>query len=153
VPEGSSTEDIADLVGQGLTAPAPYEVSRGKVREFAEAVGETSPLCFDTDAAQAAGYADVVAPPTFAVIPAFTGLHEVMARIGAPLRQQVHGEQGFVHHRPIVAGDVLVTTATAQRIRAVAGNLFVTVSCEVTDADGNPVTTARSVVVVRGGVR
>jgi acyl dehydratase len=153
VPEGSATDDFADLVGQSFTAPQPYEVSRGKVREFAEAVGESSALCYDTEAAQAAGYADLVAPPTFAVIPSFTGLHEVMARIGAPLQQQVHGEQGFVHHRPIVAGDVLVATATAQRIRAVAGNLFVTISCEVTGADGGPVTTARSVVVVRGGAQ
>jgi acyl dehydratase len=153
VPEGSTTGDVADLVGQSFTAPEPYEVTRGKIREFAEAVGESSPLCFDVEAAQAAGYADLVAPPTFAVIPSFTGLHEVMARIGAPLQQQVHGEQGFVHHRPIVAGDVLVATATAQRIRAVAGNLFVTVSCDVADTSGAPVTTARSVVVVRGGAR
>ncbi len=139
-----------DLVGQRFTAAEPYEVSRAKVREFAAALGESSPLSFDVDAARAAGHADLVAPPTFAVIPAFTGLREVMTRVGAPLQQQVHGEQGFTHHRAIVAGDVLTTTATAQRIRAVAGNLFVTVSCEVADADGEPVTTARSVVVVRG---
>ena len=139
-----------DLVGQAFTAPGTYEVSRAKIREFAAAVGDASPLCSDVDAARAAGYADLVAPPTFAVIPAFRGLAEVMGRIGAPLQRQVHGEQGFTHHRPIVAGDELVTSATAERIRNVGGNLFVTVSCEVTDAEGAPVSTARSVVVVRG---
>lgn len=139
-----------DLVGQELTAPGVYEVSRAKIREFASAVGETSPLCFDVDAATAAGYPDLVASATFAVIPAFRGLVEVMSRIGAPLQRQVHGEQGFTHHRPIVAGDVLTTTATAERIRDVGGNLFVTVSCVVSDSTGAPVTTARSVVVVRG---
>jgi acyl dehydratase len=139
-----------DLVGQQLAAAGVYEVSRAKIREFASAVGEASPLCFDVAAAQQAGYPDLVAPPTFAVIPAFRGLAEVMGRIGAPLQRQVHGEQGFTHHRPIVAGDVLETTATAERIRDVGGNLFVTVSCEVRDAAGEPVTTARSVVVVRG---
>ena len=138
-----------DLVGQQLTAPGGYEVSRAKVREFAAAVGETSPVCFDVDAAVAAGYPDLVASPTFAVIPAFRGLTEIMSRLEAPLHRQVHGEQSFVHHRPIVAGDVLTTTATAERIRTVAGNQFVTVSCQVTDADGEPVTTARSVIVVR----
>lgn len=139
-----------DLVGQPLRAGGEYEVSRAKIREFAAAVGDTSPLSLDVSAATAAGYSDLVAPPTFAWIPCMRGLAEVMARIGAPLRRQVHGEQGFTHHRPIVAGDTLTTTATAERIRDVGGNLFVTVSCVVTDSDAEPVTTARSVVVVRG---
>ena len=140
-----------DLVGRVLTAPDVYEVSRAKIREFATAVGEQSPVCHDVDAARAAGHADLVAPPTFAVIPAFVGLRLVMEEIGAPLASQVHGEQSFTHHRAIVAGDVLTSSATAERIRNVGGNLFVTVSCQVTDAQGTPVTTARSVVVVRGG--
>jgi len=139
-----------DLVGRVLTAPDEYEVSRAKIREFAEAVGERSPVCHDVKAARAAGHADLVAPPTFAVIPSFVGLRLVMEQIGAPLAAQVHGEQSFTHHRPIVAGDVLTSSAAAERIRSVAGNLFVTVSCQVTDAAGTPVTTARSVVVVRG---
>ena len=142
---------IDELVGQPFVTPAAYEVSRAKIREFADAVGETSPICHDVDAARAAGHRDLVAPPTFAVIPAFRGLYEVMSRVGAPLHQQVHGEQGFTHHRPIVAGDELVTTATLERTRAVAGNHFLTVSAVVADASGAPVTTARSVVVVLGG--
>ena len=140
----------SDLVGQAFTAPGSYEVSRAKIREFATAVGEASPLSHDVDAARAGGYADLVAPATFAVIPAFRGLAEIMTRIGAPLHRQVHGEQGFTHHRPIVAGDDLITSATAERIRDMGGNLFVTVSCEVVDERGLPVTTARSIVVVRG---
>ena len=146
----TSTVDPTALVGITLTAPGAYEVSRAKIRQFAEAVGESSPLCHDVDAARAAGYPDLVAPPTFAVVPAFLGLREVMSRLQAPLARQVHGEQGFTHHRPIVAGDTLVTTAVAERVRAVGGNLFVTVGCEVTAADGAAVTSARSVVVVRG---
>lgn len=142
--------DPEALVGVTVTAPGTYEVGRAKIRQFAEAVGETSPLCHDVEAARAAGYPDLVAPPTFAVVPAFLGLREVMGRLEAPLARQVHGEQGFTHHRPIVAGDLLVTTAVAERVRSVGGNLFVTVACEVTDADGAPVTSARSVVVVRG---
>ena len=69
---------LEDLVGQRLRAPESYEVSRAKVREFAEAVGESSPLCSDVEAARAAGYPDLVAPVTFAVIPSFEGLREVM---------------------------------------------------------------------------
>jgi acyl dehydratase len=143
--------DPVTLVGQPFTAPGGYEVSRAKIREFATAVGETSPVCHDVDAARAAGHLDLVAPPTFAVVPSFRGLYEVMSRIGAPLQQQVHGEQGFTHHRPIVAGDELVTTATLEKARAVGGNHFLTISSVVADRSGEPVTTARSVVVVMGG--
>lgn len=48
--------------------PFLYAVGREKVREYAHAVGETDPLHLDPEAARAAGYADVVAPPMFAVV-------------------------------------------------------------------------------------
>ena len=48
--------------------PVVYAVGREKIREYARAVGETSPLHLDVEAARAAGYADVVAPPMFAVV-------------------------------------------------------------------------------------
>ena len=52
----------------GKTYPAQtYAVGREKVREYASAVGETNPVHLDVEAARAAGYADVVAPPMFAV--------------------------------------------------------------------------------------
>ena len=48
--------------------PTLYAVGREKIREYARAVGETNPLYLDVEAARAAGYADVVAPPMFAVV-------------------------------------------------------------------------------------
>ena len=49
-------------------AAVTYAVGREKVREFARAVLATSPLNLDLEAARAAGYSDVVAPPTFPVV-------------------------------------------------------------------------------------
>ena len=49
-------------------APVVYAVGREKVREYAAAVGETNPLYFDPEAARAAGYGDVLAPPMFVVV-------------------------------------------------------------------------------------
>ena len=45
-----------------------YSVGREKVREFAAAVGETDARFHDVEAARAAGFADVVAPPMFASV-------------------------------------------------------------------------------------
>ena len=49
--------------------PSPsYEVGREKIREFAEAINSWDPVHRDPEAARAKGYADVIAPPTLAVI-------------------------------------------------------------------------------------
>ncbi|WP_036320896.1 FAS1-like dehydratase domain-containing protein, partial [Microbacterium sp. B24] len=45
-----------------------YLVGREKVREFARAVFADAPQHVDPAAAQALGYRDVVAPPTFAMV-------------------------------------------------------------------------------------
>lgn len=138
-------------MSEGLTVTtAPYEVSRAKIREFATAVGETDPICHDVEAARAAGYADLVAPVTFAFVPGLHALGQMTTRLDAPLRNQVHGEQSFTVHRPIVAGDVLTTTATLQKVRSGGRRRIVTVDCDLTDASGSPVVSARSVVFVLG---
>jgi acyl dehydratase len=68
----------------------------------------------------------------------------------APLRNQLHGEQGFTHHRPITAGDVLTTTAMLTKVRSSGGRMIVGIDYEITDEAGGPVTTARSTIVVSG---
>ena len=143
------TADPDTLVGQSVVLPG-YEVSRGAIREFAAAIGETSPLCHDVDAARAAGYVDLVAPPTFAFVPASRALAQMTDLLHAPLRNQLHGEQGFTHHRPITAGDVLTTTAMLTKVRSSGGRMIVGIDYEITDEAGGPVTTARSTIVVSG---
>jgi acyl dehydratase len=44
-----------------------FTVSAEDIREFAEAVGDLNPLYIDARAARAAGYPDVIAPPTFSM--------------------------------------------------------------------------------------
>lgn len=137
------------LEGQSVST-GPDEVCRATIREFATAVGETSPLCHDLDAARRAGYADIVAPPTFAFVPASRALADITARLDAPLRNQVHGEQSVTVHRPIVAGDVLTTTATLERVRVGSGRMVVTVVGDLADESGTAVASVRSVVLVSG---
>ena len=57
-----------DLVGREFPPTAPYLVGREKVREFARAVFADAPQHTDLEAARAAGFADLVAPPTFAMV-------------------------------------------------------------------------------------
>ena len=140
------------FVGRTYPPTGSYLVGREKVREFAAAVGEASPLCHDVAAARAAGYADVVAPPTFAIILAL-GASETVVKdpeLGLDYTRVVHAEQSFAYTRPIVAGDELAVTTTIEAIRSVAGNDIVTTSATITTTAGEPVVVATSQLLSRG---
>ena len=141
-----------ELQGRRFAPVAPYLVGREKVREFARAVSATSPLNHDPEAARAAGYADVVAPPTFAMVIQDQTLQQLLADpdAGIVLSRVLHGEQRFRYTRPIVAGDELTARLHVRSVRAVGGNAMVTSEAEVLDADGAHVVTATSILVVGG---
>ncbi len=96
-----------ELVGRSFPPTAPYLVGREKVREFARAVFADAAQHIDPDAARALGYADVVAPPTFAMVIQDLTLQQLLAEedSGIALERTVHAEQRFRYTRPIVAGD------------------------------------------------
>src|SRR5438270_7297950 len=87
--------------------PVTYAAGREKIREYAAAVGETNPLHHDLEAARAAGYADVVAPPMFAVVYAGRSVAPAIfdPEVGLNFARMVHGSQEFRWGPPVVAGD------------------------------------------------
>jgi len=134
--------------------PSPvYEAGREKIREFAEAVGAKDVVHIDKVQARARGYRDVIAPPTFAVLIAQQCDRQFMVdpEAGVDYSRLVHGEQRFVHHRPITAGDEIVGVLTIDSVKSVGGNSMVTTRSELSTVDGEPVCTATSTVVIRGG--
>ena len=141
-----------DFVGRVFGPGEPYEVSRVKIAEFADAIGETSPLCRDRQAAVTAGYPDVIAPPTFAIVISMASSRTVQddPGLGLDYSMVVHGEQSFTHARPLHAGDVVVATSTVESIRAVGGMSLMTTITDISTVDGEHVCTAKSVLVERG---
>ena len=142
-----------ELVGRSFPPTSPYLVGREKIREFSRAVFATNPINTDVDAARAAGYADVVAPPTFAVVIQEGTLAQLLAEpdAGIELTRVVHGSQQFSYSRPIVAGDELTAQLSIESVKALAGNALVTAVSHITDATGAHVVTATSMLVVGGG--
>jgi acyl dehydratase len=140
------------LIGRTYPPTAPYEVGREKIREFADAVNDPNPAYRDRAAAQALGHADVIAPPTFAIVLTLPAGHQVIddPDLGIDYSRVVHGEQRFVHVRPVRAGDVLQVAVTIDDIRAAAGNDLVTTRADVTTLDGEAVLTAFGTLVARG---
>src|SRR5581483_2505446 len=91
----------------GKTYPAvDYAVGREKVREYAWAVGETNPVYVDVDAARAAGYADVAAPPMFAVVYAGRAISPALfdPEVGINFANMLHAGQEFEWGPVVVAG-------------------------------------------------
>ncbi|GAA1055398.1 UPF0336 protein [Agromyces luteolus] len=141
-----------ELQGREFAPTAPYLVGREKVREFARAVFATNPINVDVDAARAAGHADIVAPPTFAVVVQEHTLAQLLAEpdAGIDFTRVVHGDQRFTSTRPIVAGDELTATLTVSSVKTLGAHSMVTAESVITDAGGAHVVTAISTLVVRG---
>lgn len=129
--------------------PQSYEVGREKIREFAEAIADANPTYLDADAARALDHSDVVAPPTFAMIPVLRGFDILMDDLGIEYSRVIHVDQRFVHARPIRAGDRLMTTTTLDSVRSRAGSDFLGIRCEVATDAGEPVCTATATLLVR----
>ncbi len=142
----------ADFAGRSYPPTEPFVVPAARISAFAEAVGAADPVHHDEQRAQAAGHADVVAPPTFAVVIAQQCDAQLIAdpEAGIDFTRVVHGEQGFTHHRPIVAGDQIVGVLHVDRVREAGGHAMVTTRSELSTTDGEPVCTATSTLVIRG---
>ena len=132
--------------------PAHYAVGREKIREYAKAVGETNPLHLDVEAARAAGYNDLVAPPMFSVVYAFPSLWPVLFddEVGIDFSRMVHGGQEFEWGPLVVAGDEITTTVSVADISERAGNGFYVFASESVNQRGETVCSARWSNIVRG---
>lgn len=141
-----------DLAGREFPPVEPYLVGREKIREFARAVQSENPINHDPAAAKAAGYADVVAPPTFPIVVQERTLAQLLAEpdAGIDFSRVVHGDQRFSYSRPIVAGDELIATLTVTSVKSLGGHSMVTSESVITDSIGAHVVTATSTLVVRG---
>jgi len=133
--------------------PTLWDVEKGRIRFFAEVIGATDPIYFDASAAQAAGYRNVVAPPTFIFgADSDSGvLMTLLDTLKIDLRKVLHGEQRIDYHAPVCAGDTLRFQTRVTDIYDKKGGAleFVVNDTKVTNQLGEHVSDLHSVVVVR----
>ena len=141
-----------NIVGKAYPPLPPYLVSREKVREFATATLSEAPLQRDVEAAQNAGFSDLVAPPTFPVVLQERLMQVLLAdpESGIDYSRIVHGDQRFDYVRPVVAGDELTASIEVTKVQSLGGHTMVTSESRMVDAQGGLVVTATSTLVVRG---
>ncbi len=145
-------------------------VERGPVAAFANAVQDPNPVYHDGRAAEAAGFSDVPAPPTFTFAMGFWGaftedqpadptggvnpMHAAMGALHAQGALVLHGEQEFTYHRPVVVGDVLAGEGRVvdvyEKDSERASMTFIVIRTEWTDAEsGDPVVTEQFNLIAR----
>lgn len=129
------------------------DVEKGRLKFFAEAIGETDPVYTDEAAARQAGYASLPAPPTFPMVLDMEGPENmpVLELLGIDIAKILHGSQEFEYFAPICAGDVItVTSRIADMFEKKDGALeFVLSENTYTNQGGQMVARAISTLVVR----
>jgi acyl dehydratase len=137
-------------VGQRFE-PAQFEVDADRIRQYAEAVGEDNPVHHDPEAAKAAGFRDLVAPPMFAVVYSAPAMGPpIFEIIGELLPRMVHGGQEFVWGEPVCAGDTIMTRAEMKEIYEKDGKGFYVFESVSTNQDGQETVRATWTNIVRG---
>lgn len=129
-----------------------YEVGREKIREYANAVGETNPVHHDPAAAREAGFRSVVAPPMFAVVysaPA-VGPAVLDPEVGIDFARMVHGSQEFEWDEPVCAGDLITTGTTLAEAYEKNNMQFFVFESTSTNQDGARVARGIWTNIVRG---
>jgi acyl dehydratase len=140
-----------EAVGKEWPA-ASYEVGLEKIREYANAVGESSPVHHDRETARGAGFRDVVAPPMFCVVYSSRAMGAAILdpEVGINLATMLHGGQEFVWGEPVCAGDVITTTPKCLEIYERDGMGFYVFESVSENQDGDTVATGTWTNIVRG---
>jgi len=135
--------------------PYAVTVERGKIKEFARAIGDESPFYLDDEVGRASPWGDIIAPPTFPVT--FrndkAGTETLLHDLGVDIGRILHGEQEFEHFKPILPGRTYLCRGRITDIYEKTGKsgpmAFVVRETTITDGDNDIVCVTRQITVVR----
>ena len=132
--------------------PVIYQASRAKIAEYANVIGAENPVHFDREAALAAGFSDVVAPPMFCVVYSAPAMGPAVLDpdVGMNLAAMVHGGQEFEWGEPVCSGDEITTTASCTDIYEKDGKGFYVFESASVNQDGQATVRGTWTNIVRG---
>ena len=132
------------------SAPVSYEVEKGAIRNFVEAIGDDDPIYYDEKAAQAAGLKTIVAPPTFLCTFRAQELPDLKITFG---RVRLNGGNAYEYYQPVYAGDTITVTAqyadVVERTGRTGTMVFVFTELTFRNQDGDVVAKGRNTGIMR----
>ncbi len=142
----------SDFIGKEYP-PFTVEVEKGRIRNFARAIGEEDPVYSDEEAAKKAGFRAIPTPPTFphALVMDAGQSFRILADMGIDKARSMHGEQGFTYHADICAGDVITGRTRIKDIYEKKGGAlkFIETETRMENQERVHVCDLRSVIVIR----
>lgn len=157
VPEPLVPPEAKALVGTVTTEPVTVVITAREAQRYAQAVDDLNPVYFDEDAAVAAGYRTVVAPPTFvdhaivagrAVADLRTdGMFRNAEGPSLPMKRIMFGGQEWEWLAPVHVGDSITAVQRLAGIDEKVGSkgpfALVTWETTFTNQDGDEVARSR----------
>ncbi|QOL24587.1 MaoC family dehydratase N-terminal domain-containing protein [Thalassotalea sp. LPB0316] len=135
--------------------PFSADVEKGRIKFFAQSIGETNPVYFNEQAAQEAGYKTIIAPPTFPMSldfesPAFL---PVVGLLQLDIGRILHGSQTFNYYGQLYAGDSIKVTSKIKDIFDKKGGAleFVILETDYVNQDDELICQASQTLVYRNG--
>jgi hypothetical protein len=135
--------------------PYPVTVERGRLKDFARAIGDLNPFYLDDRAGAASEWGDVIAPPTFPITfrDERADSAALLSDLGVDISRVLHGEQEFELFRQLTPGETYLCRTKVVDIYDKSGRSgpmsFVVREIAVTDRVGEIVATMRQTTVVR----
>ena len=135
--------------------PIPVTVERGRIKDFAQALGDPNPFYINDAVGAASPWGDVIAPPTFSISfrdeAADSGA--LLRDLGVDISRLLHGEQEFEIHRQLVPGETYLCRTKVLDVYEKTGRsgpmAFVVRETAVTDGTGEIAVSMRQITVVR----
>ncbi len=132
------------------SAPIAYDVEKGAIRKFADAIGDEDPIYYDENAAKAAGFKTIPAPPTFLCTFRVQELPDLKIQFG---RVRLNGGNEYEYYQPIYAGDTITLTAkyvdVNERTGRTGNMVFVITELTFKNQQGEVVAKGRNTGIMR----
>ena len=156
-------EEIKKLIGMTGSAKV-YEVEKGAIRRFADAVDDTNPLYQDDAYARNSRYGSIIAPPGFfgwplkqargspLIIDMPTELISAFEQAGYPLSSAIDGSIEYEFFLPVHAGDILTAITTVRNLRERTENtghmVFIILETTFQNQSGVPVAIQQATITL-----
>ena len=150
--ESTITDELRNMVGIEAE-PKLFEVTKGHIKSFAEAVDDPNPLWQDEAYASKSRYGSIIAPPMFLQDQAINEFVDILMDIECPLTRVLNGGIEIECYKPVKRGDVITTRVKLADLYEKHGKtgplLFMLIDATFTNQNGELVTKGRHTFVRR----
>jgi len=151
VPQESAiTPELRALVGKEFP-PTTWEVNKGDIIRFAQAIEDPNPLWNDEKQARRSRYGGLIAPPTFPASLLNEGMMNLLFDTPTPLKRLLNGGNELEWYQPIRPGDRITVTGKLANLRegegALGRTLFLIFEITYTNQSGEAVARGRNTLV------